>query len=125
MRAEFYRPDAPERIAGQASWSGSGVEFSAEDAAAVQALERIFRRSAVAVDDPALRTAGTGGPVVLQHGGLLWFMQAARERAGAEGLAVKFVPEATGAMGWDPAAAYRTFTQSIDRSERLSRAPGS
>ena len=32
-----------------------------------------------------------------------------------EGLAVRLVPEARGHGGWDPASAYRTFRQSVDR----------
>lgn len=125
VRAEFYRPDAPEQIVGRAVWTGSGVELAAEEGAIAEALARIVRRTSVAVDDSALRTAGTLGPVVLQPGGLLWFIHAARSRSGAEGLAVRLVPEAAGGTGWDPAAAYRTFSEAIDRTERLDGAVGS
>jgi hypothetical protein len=120
--AEFLRAgesDEPDRVVGTARWDVSRVRIQADDDDQVaQALWRIFRATAVAVDDPALRTAGTAGPVVLGPGSLQWFLAAARVRAEAEGLRVRFVPEASTAMGWDPAGAYRPFTETVARIAR-------
>jgi hypothetical protein len=69
----------------------------------------------VVVDDPSLRSVGTSGPVVLQPGSLRWFQAAARIRGQQQGLAVRFVAEEQGAMGWDPAGAYRTFPEAAER----------
>jgi len=92
--------------------------MQSDDDHVAKALWRIFRPTAVAVDDPALRTAGTAGPVVLAPGSLQWFLVAARVRAEAEGLRVRFVPEARTAMGWDPAGAYRPFGDTVARIVR-------
>jgi hypothetical protein len=85
----------------------------------MEALERIFRHIPVVLDDPSLRTVGTSGPVLLQPGSLRWFQAAARIRGWKEGLVVRFVPEDPGAMGWDPAGAYRTFPEAIERKVRV------
>ena len=118
MRAEFFRPDSPDRTVGAAAWDGSGARIDAEDEAVRAALQRIFRPTPVSVDDPALRSAGTTGPVVLPPGSLLWFLGAARTRSGAEGMAVRLVPEPNQAVGWDPAGAYRTFGEAVERKDR-------
>jgi hypothetical protein len=121
VRAEFLRagePEEPERVVGSARWDGSRVAIQSDDDQVAQALWRIFRPTAVAVDDPALRTAGTAGPVVLPPGSLPWFLAAAKVRAEAEGLRVRFVPEVTTAMGWDPAGAYRPFSETVERIAR-------
>jgi hypothetical protein len=47
-------------------------------------------------------------------------MAAARVRGEAEGLKARFVQNEEGAMGWDPAGAYRTFMAS---AERLAAVP--
>ena len=112
-------------MAGSATWDGSKVSIQAEGDRIAQALWRIFRPTAVAVDDPALRTAGTAGPVVLQPGSSRWFQAAARTRAEAEGLRVRFVPDVSEAIGWDPAGAYRPFDAAVERMARVDPASAS
>jgi len=52
--------------------------------------------------------------VLLEPGSSAWFRAALLTRARALGLSVRFVaPEIVG--GWDPAAAYRTFDEQIER----------
>jgi hypothetical protein len=109
----------PPPVLGAATWTGSTVAIDVleggEDTKA--ALGRIFRPTPVVIDDPSLRPLGASGPTVLEPGDLRWFMAAARTRAPAEGLAVRFVPPSTG-MGWDPAGAYRTFGAAVARFDR-------
>jgi hypothetical protein len=119
VRAQFLRAtegDDPDPVVGTARWDGSRVAIQTDDDDGVaKALWRIFRPTALAVDDPALRSAGTAGPVVLAPGSLQWFLAAAKAGAEAEGLRVRFVPEVATAMGWDPAGAYRPFTETVAR----------
>jgi hypothetical protein len=117
--AEFYRDGDDPEVVGRARWSGSGVEIDAGDDAIRSALERVYRAAAVSVEDSALRTAGTSGPVVLPPGGLAWFIHASRARAASEGLAVRLVAEGPGGVRWDPAAAYLTFSQTVERRARM------
>jgi hypothetical protein len=124
VRAEFFKPDSPDHIVGVARWDGAGVRIEAEDDAARTVLSRIFRPTAISVDDPALRTAGTTGPVVLPPGTLRWFQAAAGTRSQAEGLSVRLMPEGTMAMGWDPAGAYRTFGEVFEQKERAGAGRG-
>jgi hypothetical protein len=127
VRAVFYRPDTPDTPVGQAVWDGRTVEIQPHEDGMRAALERIFRPSPVAVDDPALRTAGTAGPVVLAPGSLAWFRAAARTRSAEEGLAGRVVSDGRRAIGWDPAGAYRPFSDALERTERLGargRPPG-
>ena len=119
MRAEFFKPDSPDHVLGMARWDGAGVHIEAKGQAARTVLSRIFRPTAISVDDPALGAAGATGPVVLPPGSLRWFQAAARTRSQAEGLSVRLVPEGTMTMGWDPAGAYRTFGEVAERKERL------
>jgi hypothetical protein len=118
VQAIFALPDAPDEPVARATWTGSGVTFEAEGEAVRSALERIFRRTPVVVDDPALRTAGTSGPVALPPGALQWFIAAARARGEAGGFRVLFSPSGAGAVGWDPAGTYRPFVRQIERIER-------
>lgn len=122
MRAEFRSEKSPDRVLGSATWTAKGVALGPRDDSAGRLLRRIFRSVPVSVEEPALRTAGTAGPVVLQPGSLRWFMAAAKVRGAKEGLAVRMVPEGEGAMGWDPAAAYRTFSDAMERKERIGTA---
>jgi hypothetical protein len=124
MRAEFYRPDAPAEVVGGASWTGSGVDIESLDEAVRVALEIVYRPTPVAVEDAAMRSSGSSGPVLLPPGSLQWFIHASRSRADAQGLAVRLVAEGPGAMGWDPAAAYRTFSQMVERKARMSQPEG-
>ena len=119
MRAEFYRPGQPEAVVGVAVWSKDAIRVTAEEDAGREALNRIFRRTPVSVDDPSLRSFGTAGPVMLGPGTLPWFRIVAQSRAREEGLAVRLSPEGREAMGWDPAGAYRSFAASIERKERI------
>lgn len=119
MRAVFYRPDAPDTLIGSAAWRGGRVDVEAEDEAVGQTVRRIFRPTPVVIDDPSMRSYGTSGPVVLPPGSLRWFRAAAETRSGADGLGVRFVPESDRAMGWDPAGAYRTFNDAIERKARI------
>jgi hypothetical protein len=95
------------------------VRIEAADDAARTILSRIFRPTAISIEDPALRTPGATGPVVLPPGSLPWFRAAARTRSPAEGLSVRLVPEGRMSMGWDPAGAYRTFGEVIEQKEQL------
>jgi hypothetical protein len=122
MLAEFYRPDAPEHVVGQAVWDGRGVHVETEDDAIRTSLGRIFRPVPVVVDDASLRSFGTSGPVQLAPGSLLWFRAAAEERAPGEGLRPRLVPQPQEAMGWEPAGVYRTFEGQIERRERIGSA---
>jgi hypothetical protein len=119
VRAEFTRPEAPEEVVGTATWRRASVEVTAGNEEADAAIRRVFRPAPVAIDDPALRAAGTFGPAILFPGTLQWFRAAALVRGQAEGLAVRFVPEGDGRVGWDPAGAYRTFVDSNERNERV------
>jgi len=121
MFAEFSRPDVPGRVVGRAHWSGGGVEVVADDEDVRAALDRIYRPTPIAADDPALRAAGASGPVVLAPGELSWFIQASRLRSKAEGLAARIVAESSNAMAWDPAASYRTFSQVLERRASMVR----
>ena len=125
MRGLFYRPDAAEVVVGSAVWRGGRVDIEADDESVGQTIRRIFRATPVVIDDPSMRSYGASGPVVLSPGSLQWFRAAAEVRAQAEGLGVRFVPEGQGAMGWDPAGAYRTFNEAIERMERIGGPPGS
>jgi hypothetical protein len=118
LRAEFIRKSddgETDETVGSALWDGSRVLIDGRDDHLSQALWRIFRPTAVAVDDPALRTAGTQGPVVPPPGSLAWFRAAAQVRAEPEGMRVRFIPESVDAVGWDPAGAYRPFSDTVER----------
>lgn len=123
MRADIFRQNAPEEIVGRARWTGSGVEIEGDEKVRAS-VERVFRPTPVVADDPALRPAGTSGPVVLPPGSLSWFVHTARSRSGAEGLAVRLVAEDSTAMGWEPAAAYRSFWETFERKARTGQAAG-
>lgn len=115
MRVEFYRPDEPDTVVATAAWRDGGVGVEAEDAAVRDALIRAFRPTPVVVDDAARRRQGTHGEVVVQPGTLEWFREVAKVRATQEsGMAARFVPGVTEG-GYDPAAQYRTFEQSVER----------
>jgi hypothetical protein len=101
MRADFFRPDAPDEVLGSAEWDGTRAVPEAEDKRVHEALARVFRSSSVAVDDSSMRPAGAGGETVVEPGDLEWFRTAALVRGAREGLSVRFVTTAPG--GWDPA----------------------
>jgi hypothetical protein len=119
--AEFFRPDAPDHVVGRAVWDGRRAVVLDDGAEpdVREALTRILRPVPVVVDDPSLRSAGSGGPAMLEPGDLQWFMAAARTRAGAEGLAGRLVATGARGFGWDPAGAYRTFAEAVERRDRV------
>jgi hypothetical protein len=102
-------------MVGSAVWRSGKIEVEAGDESVRRAILRIFRSTPVVIDDPSLRSYGTAGPVLLSPGSLRWFRAAAEARSGAEGLGVRLVPESQGVMGWDPAGAYRTFNNAVER----------
>jgi hypothetical protein len=117
MRAELYRPadpdtDGPDQVVAVATWTDGRP--SLEVLADVPDLDRLLRATPVVSDDPSLRPPGTSGEVVLDPGSSAWFRAALRSRAPALGLAVRFVAERI-AGGWDPAAAYASFEEQVDR----------
>jgi hypothetical protein len=101
MRADFFRPDAPDDVIGTVEWDGQRAVPEAEDARVREALTRIFRPSSVALDDRSMRPPGAAGVTVVEPGDLEWFRAAALVRAPKEGFSVRFVTTAPG--GWDPA----------------------
>lgn len=107
MRAEFFRPDDPDRVVGVAIWDGRQVMIEADDPDVREALTRVFRTSPVSVEDPALRPAGTNGPTVVEPGDLTWFRVAARVRSARQGLSVRFVTDRP--PRWDPALDPETY----------------
>jgi hypothetical protein len=119
VRAELYRPDAPEEVVAVAHWDGQAATIEGVGGG-VDGLDRLFRPIPVVVDDPSLRQLGTRGESLLQPGSLEWFRGALLSRAPTLGLSVRFVPEVAPGRGWDPAADYRTFERQI---ERLSSEP--
>jgi hypothetical protein len=120
MRAEFHREDQPEAVVGSARWTPEGVEIEADDPKVRRAIGRIYRGTNVVVDDAALRSFGTTGPEVLGPGNLRWFLAATKARSGAEKLGFRLSPNPGRRMGWDPAGAYRRFSEQVERSERIA-----
>jgi hypothetical protein len=120
MKAEVYRPaqaeGEPETVVAVATWREGRASVEVVDAS-VPGLEAVVRPTPVAVDDPALRSLGTHGSVLLSPGDLEWFIAAVRARAEALGLSVRFVAHG-GPGGWDPASQYRTFDQQVETLER-------
>ncbi|HEX9377627.1 MAG TPA: hypothetical protein VGB19_15490 [Actinomycetota bacterium] len=113
MRAEFYRPDDPEKVVATARWDGRRAQIESDDDAARASVRKILRPTPVVVDDGSLRPLGSSGESVVQPGTLEWFRAAAQARAAPEGLRARLVPEALAHTGWDPASAYRTFRQVV------------
>jgi hypothetical protein len=113
MRAELYRPDEPDRAVAIAAWDGTSASIEAGEGAP-DGIDRLLRPTPVVVDDPALRRQGTHGETLLEPGTLEWFRWALLTRAGALGLAVRFVPGVQEG-GWDPAAQYSSFEERIER----------
>jgi len=122
MEAEYYAPDDEEkRAVASASWDGREVTVTSDDADVRDKLTRAFRKTPIAIDEPALRRRGTHGPVVIQPGNLEWFRAVARARATEEaGLAARFVAGKI-VSGWDRAADYRRFGDQIEKLNELTR----
>jgi hypothetical protein len=113
MRAELHRPEDPDRPVAVAVWDGRRARLEVLEGAPEGTAE-ILRPTPVAVEDASLRRLGTYGEVLLHPGTFEWFREALRTRAEALGLAVRFVPVKV-ESGWDPAAAYRTFGEQVER----------
>jgi hypothetical protein len=113
VRAEVHRPDAPDAVVAAATWDGKQARLDVMDPS-VRGLDRIFRPTPIAIDDPSLRHPGTSGPVVLQPGALEWFRAALLTRAPELGLSVRFVSESV-VGGFDPASQYRSFEEQVER----------
>jgi hypothetical protein len=107
MRAEFYRPEEPDLVVGTAEWDGRRVIVSAGGDDARRALERIFRASAVPIEEPSTGPPGTRGEEVVEPGDMEWFRAAALVRGPEAGYAVRFSTTAPG--GWDPALDPQTY----------------
>jgi len=113
VRAELYRPDAPESIVAIATWSGGRANLEVLDAS-IERLDTLVRPTPVVVDDPSLRAPGTHGEALLEPGSSAWFRAALQTRAEPLGLRVRFVTRQI-VGGWDPAASYRSFGEQVDR----------
>ncbi|HEX6231366.1 MAG TPA: hypothetical protein VF029_06605 [Actinomycetota bacterium] len=113
MRAELYRPDDPDDAVAVATWSPDGPSVEVRDPSA-EHLDRLLRPTPVVVEDASLRSLGAHGEAMLHPGSLEWFRAALLARAPELGLAVRFVRDHID-FGWDPASAYRTFEQQMDR----------
>jgi hypothetical protein len=134
MKVEFYRagppPPAdgeapPPALVGIARWVDNAPVVECDDDELRAALERAFRRTPVITDDASYRRFGTHGEVMIPPGDLEWFRAAAFVRAPAEaGVDARLVPGVTEG-GYDPAAQYRGFEDSIERlSTRNDAATG-
>ena len=123
MLAEFTREANGSQVVATASWDGRHVVVRSSDPEIREALQRVFRLTPVVVDDPSLRSLGARGESAIQPGSLEWFRAAAFVRGPEQALGVRVVPEVTGGGGWDPAAAYRTFTDTMARLITSGDAP--
>jgi hypothetical protein len=117
LLAEFFRADAPDQLVGRATWHGAEVVIEDAVSQDEQRIRRILRPTPVVAEDEP-RAPGTSGPTVFSPGSLRWFAAAARSRAPAEGLSVRFVPSTGERMGFDPAGLYRRFDEQADLRER-------
>ncbi|MEP6476616.1 MAG: hypothetical protein ABJC60_05030 [Actinomycetota bacterium] len=112
MRVEFYRSDAPDTVVGMVTWTGSSVRVDTADDLLRDQLVRAFRPTPVEMDDVSRPRRGVA---VVQPGSLEWFRAVTQGRATADtGLAARFVPGIVEG-GYDPAAQYRSFRDSMER----------
>jgi hypothetical protein len=107
MRAEFFRAEAPDRVAGSAEWDGRRAVVEADDDEVREALQRVFRASAVSIPDPGAGPSGPRRETVVEPGDMEWFRAAARVRGEREGFLVRFVTDVAGR--WDPALDPQTY----------------
>jgi hypothetical protein len=127
MKIEFLRPgpappaDHPDgdvptpELVGSASWVDGEPVVECGDDELRLLLERAYRKTPVVTDDASYRRFGTHGEVLIQPGDLEWFRAASFARVPAEtGLEVRLVPGVTEG-GYDPAAGYRRFEDTIER----------
>ena len=122
MRAEFHPPDDPDTVLATAVWSDGQAVIQSDDAGTAGSVRRAFRPTPVLVDDASRRRQGTNGEVLVQPGDLEWFRAVAQVRVPAEtGLATRLVPGTREGGGYDPAAGYRTFDETVERLTTLSQ----
>jgi hypothetical protein len=115
MKVELHRPDEPEDVVATASWVDGVPAIECDDEVLRDKLVAVFRRTPVVIDDASYRRLGTSGAVQIQPGDLEWFRAVVQARVPAEsGLVGRFVPGVSEG-GFDPAAGYRTFEDSIER----------
>jgi len=115
MQVEFHQPDAPDAVVATVAWNGGDPIVTSDDDAIRDALTEALRRTPVVIDDASYRRLGTAGDVMIQPGSLEWFRAVIQARVPAEtGLTGRFVPGVREG-GYDPAAGYRTFADSIER----------
>ena len=115
MQVELHRPDEPDAVLATVAWADGRSVISSDDEEIAAALTRAFRHTPVVIDDASYRRLGTSGDVQIQPGSLEWFRAVVQARVPAEtGLIGRFVPGVSQG-GFDPAAAYRTFKDSIER----------
>lgn len=115
MQVEFHRRDEPDAVLATVAWVDGRVVVSSDDDALAAALTHVFRNTPVVIDDASYRRLGTSGDVQIQPGSLEWFRAVVQARVTAEtGLIGRFVPGVSQG-GFDPAAGYRTFQDSIER----------
>lgn len=112
MHAELYRPDDPDTVVAIASWVNGRAHVDVREE--IAGIDRLLRAIPVVTDDASLRPPGTSGDVVLDPGSPAWFRAALATRAPELGLAVRFVADRISG-GWDPAAAYATFEEQVER----------
>jgi hypothetical protein len=121
LRVEFHQPDTPDVVVATVTWDGHAAIAESADDEVAASLRKAFRPTPVIVDEGAYRQQGTRGEVLVAPGTLEWFRAVAQVRAPAEtGLAARLVP-GVAEGGYDPAAQYRTFEESM---ERLARPAG-
>ena len=109
MRAELFRPDAPDVVVAVATWEAGAARLEILDDT-IQGLDRLLRPTPIVVTEGLPHQLGTSGEIVEQPGSPGWFRAALTSRADSLGLGVRFVAEDV-RNGWDPAANYRTFEQ--------------
>jgi hypothetical protein len=115
MLVEFHTPDAPDDVVATASWNSGDPTVTSDDEETRLLLTASFRRTPVVIDDASYRRQGTSGAVLIQPGSLEWFRAVIQTRVPSEtGLTGRFVPGVSEG-GYDPAAGYRTFDESIER----------
>jgi hypothetical protein len=121
IRAEFFRPRTPETVIGAVEWDGRRPRIEAKNTAVRDVLTRIFRPTAVPIDDASTRPLGASGETVLEPGDLDWFIAAARTRSKTERLGFRFVATMSG--GWDPAGSYRPIRAWVEQHMAGETAP--
>ena len=115
MKVELHRPDQPDDVVATVSWVDGAPAIGCEDDGLREELVAVFRRTPVVIDDASYRRLGTSGAVQIQPGDLEWFRAVVRARVPAESRLIgRFVPGVSEG-GYDPAAGYRTFEDSIER----------